>query len=271
MILDLKPLKEVDKEDKTPLKFEEEIMKSNSSIYYGEKSEINGLAYGRGFLICGNGSHFFGYFINDYFKNGYGKSVNKEGNIYIGEFKDGEAYGVGKYTTKNGNIYEGIWANNKLEGFGHITCDNKDQIYYGEMKKGSFDGIGELYNKNGILFKGEFKEGKMDGIGTIYYKNQKQYFGQFKVGNKDGYGIMKWPTLEKYEGSWNNDSFKFGEYYWPNGNFFLGNFQNDSVNGYGTFYNGALGTIETGTWKNGKRENINNKDIIPSIRYLTFL
>ena len=270
LILNLKPLKDVNKDD-TPLKIEENIMKSNSSIYYGEKSTINDLAYGRGFLLCANGSHYFGYFKNDYFQNGFGKSINNDGNIYIGEFKEGLADGFGKYTTKNGNRYEGQWSGNKLDGFGFILCDNKEQIYYGEMKKGVFNGIGEFMNKNGILYRGEFKDGKMEGIGKVTYKNEKKYLGEFKGGNKTGYGIMKWPTEEKYEGLWENDTFKFGEYYWPNGNLFLGNFHNDTVNGYGTFYNSALGTIETGIWKNGKRDEINHKDSVPATRYLSFL
>ena len=50
----------------------------------------------------------------------------------------------------------------------------------------------------------------------------------------------------------------------------MGNFKNDSVNGYGTFYNSALGTIETGLWKKGKRDDIYNKDKIPSTRYIIF-
>ena len=65
----------------------------------------------------------------------------------------------------------------------------------------------------------------MDGTGCLIYKNKKEYKGQFKEGNKNGYGIMKWPIGEKYEGEWNNDTFKFGTYYWPNGNLFLGNFK----------------------------------------------
>lgn len=111
----------------------------------------------------------------------------------------------------------------------------------------------------------------MDGIGKVIYKNIKEYLGEFKEGNKNGYGIMQWPSEEKYEGLWENDSFKFGKYSWPNGNVFFGNFQDDSVNGFGTFYNGATGVIETGMWSNGKRVDINHRDVIPSTRYLSFL
>jgi hypothetical protein len=269
MILKQKPISETNN-DKTPLKIDE-MMKSNSSIYYGEKSTINNLAYGRGVLICANGSHYFGYFKNDFFQNGLGKSINKEGNTYFGQFKEGTANGYGKFTTKNGNKYIGEWVNNKLDGFGYISIDNKEQMFFGEIKKGLFNGIGQLYNKKGFLYKGGFKDGKMDGTGMILYKSQKKYLGELKEGNKEGYGIMIWPTEERYEGSWENDSFKFGYYSWPNGNIFLGDFKNDSVNGFGTFYSCALGTIETGSWKNGKREEINHKDNIPSTRYLTFL
>ena len=111
----------------------------------------------------------------------------------------------------------------------------------------------------------------MDGIGNIDYANKKNYIGEFKEGYKNGYGIMSWPNGEKYEGSWSKDTFKFGIYHWPNGNVYVGNFKNDSVNGYGSFYSSLLGTIESGIWKDGKRENIYDKETIPSTRYLSFL
>ena len=268
MILGLKPFKEENK-DEIPI-FEDEIIKSNNSIYFGEKNKINNLAYGRGFLFCASGSHYFGYFKNDFFQSGYGKTVNKNGNIYLGEFKEGLANGIGKFITKNGNVYKGNWTDNKLNGYGFINWEN-GKSYNGEIYNGVFNGIGELHYRNGNIYRGEFKNGRLDGTGMILYKTKKKYLGEFKEGSKSGYGIMIWPTEEKYEGSWENDSFKFGEYFWPNGNIYLGNFQNDCVNGYGTFYNSSLSTIETGLWKDGRRVDINDKDTIPSTRYLSFL
>ena len=269
LIFTLKPLEE-ETGDKTQLDVEE-MMKSNSSLYYGEKNKINHLAYGRGLLICSNGSHYFGYFKDDFFQDGLGKSINLDGNIYFGQFKNGIANGIGQFKTKNRNKFEGYWIDNKLDGFGIISIEKTEQFYSGELKKGSFNGIGKFNSKNNILYEGEFNEGKMEGTGCLIYKNKKEYRGQFKDGNKNGYGIMKWLTGEKYEGEWNNDSFKFGTYSWPNGNLFLGNFENDTINGMGTFYCAALGTIETGMWKNGKRSNITKKEDIPSTRYISFL
>ena len=269
LIFALKPLKELNG-DKTELEIEE-VMKSNSSLYYGEKKASNHLAYGRGLLICSNGSHYLGYFKEDFFQEGIGKSINSEGNIYLGQFKQGIANGIGKFITKTGNIFEGYWVDNKLDGFGNIYIEKNEQFYSGELKKGTFCGIGKFNNKNNVEYQGEFNEGKMEGIGRLTYKNKKEYRGEFKEGNKNGYGIMKWYTGETYEGEWKNDSLKFGTYSWANGNLFLGNFNNDYIEGRGTFYNAALGSIETGLWKSGKRVDINHKDNIPSTRYLSFI
>ena len=289
MILDLSPYKEVPKEEskendkeintkndkdkekeEEPTIFIDEIIKSNNSIYYGEKSKKNNLAYGRGFLYCSSGSHYFGYFKDDFFQSGYGKTINKNGNIYLGGFSDGVANGPGKFMTKNGNVYKGFWSDNKLNGIGFINWEN-GKSYIGEINKGIFNGIGELYYKNGNVYRGEFKNGRMDGIGKIIYRNKKEYLGEFKEGSKSGFGIMKWPTEEVYEGSWEKDSFKFGQYIWPNGNIYFGNFENDSVNGYGTFYSSSMNTIETGIWKDGRRVQITDKENIPSTRYLSFI
>ena len=269
LIYKLKPLDEIS-EDKTKLGVEE-VMKSNSSFYYGEKNIINNLAHGRGLLISSNGSHYFGYFKDDFFQDGTGKSVNSDGNVYIGQFRKGVANGWGRYVTKNGNKFEGEWTDNKLEGFGIISLEKNNQYYKGELKKGSFCGIGIFKTNNYIEYQGEFNQGKMNGVGYLSYKNKKEYKGEFKEGNKNRYGIMKWPTGEKYEGEWLDDSFKFGQYTWSNGNLFFGNFKNDTINGLGTFYNAALGTIETGMWKNGKRIEVNKKDNIPSTRYISFV
>ena len=268
LILNLPPKDNNAKKD--ILFFCEEMMKSNNSIYYGEKNKLNNLAEGRGFLYFSSGTYYYGYFKNDVFQEGFGKSVNKKGSIYIGQFKQGSANGIGRLVSFNGNTYEGFWTNNKLDFFGIVDLKNGKQ-YIGDINEGFFSGVGILKYKNGNIYKGILKEGKMDGIGNIDYANKKNYCGEFKEGYKNGYGIMSWPNGEKYEGSWRKDTFKFGIYHWPNGNVYVGNFKHDAVNGYGSFYSSLLGTIESGIWKDGKRENIYDKETIPSTRYLSFL
>jgi hypothetical protein len=250
--------------------FSNEMMKSNNSIYFGEKNKLNNLAEGRGFLYFSSGTYYFGYFKNDVFLDGFGKTINQKGSTYIGQFKNGLANGVGKLASFNGNIYQGFWTNNKLDGFGIVSIKN-GKNFIGEISEGFFTGYGIMKYKNGNLYKGKLKEGKLDDIGMLEYANKKKYVGEFREGYKSGYGIMTWPNGEKFEGNWNKDTFKFGFYYWPSGNVYVGNFSNDGVNGYGSFYSSLLGTIESGIWKDGKRENIYNSENIPSTRYLSFL
>ena len=269
IILNL-PYKEEYISQKEMIKFQEEMMKSNNSIYYGEKNILNNMAEGRGFLYFSSGTYYLGYFKHDVFKEGFGKSINKKGSIYIGQYKEGAANGVGKLKSYNGNMYEGYWTDNKLDIFGMVKLTN-GKNYIGEMKEGFYSGVGILQYKNGNIYKGNLIEGKMDGIGVFDYANKKHYEGQFKEGSKNDLGIMTWPTGEKYEGSWIKDSYRFGTYYWPNGNIYIGNFNGDGVNGYGSFYSSLLGTIESGIWKSGKRDDIYDKETIPSTRYLSFL
>jgi hypothetical protein len=269
IILNL-PYKEEYISKKEMIKFQEEMMKSNNSIYYGEKNILNNMAEGRGFLYFSSGTYYLGYFKHDVFKEGFGKSINKKGSIYIGQYKEGAANGVGKLKSYNGNMYEGYWTDNKLDIFGMVKLTN-GKNYIGEMKEGFYSGVGILQYKNGNIYKGNLIEGKMDGIGVFDYANKKHYEGQFKEGSKNDMGIMTWPTGEKYEGSWVKDSYRFGTYYWPNGNIYIGNFNGDGVNGYGSFYSSLLGTIESGIWKSGKRDDIYDKETIPSTRYLSFL
>ena len=269
LILNL-PFKDNNNKKETILIFNEEMLKSNNSIYYGEKNKLNNLAEGRGFLYFSCGTYYYGYFKSDVFQEGFGKSINKKGSVYLGQFKEGAANGIGELVSFNGNIYKGFWTNNKLDGFGSVKIKN-GKSYVGDIKEGFFSGFGILKFKNGNVYKGELKEGKMNGIGNIDYANKKNYLGEFKEGYKYGYGIMTWPNGEKYEGSWNKDTFKYGIYYWPNGNVYIGNFNNDGVNGYGSFYSASMGTIESGIWKDGKRENIYDKETIPNTRYISFL
>ena len=53
---------------------------------------------------------------NDKF-NGKG-TFKFNGDIYVGEFKNGNFYGNGIYKYKNGDIYEGEYKDNKRNGKG---------------------------------------------------------------------------------------------------------------------------------------------------------
>ena len=248
-----------------------EVFKTNRSIYYGEINKKNGLAYGRGFLFLLGGSRYYGYFKNDFFKDGFGKNVNISGNTYIGEFKEGLNEGYGTLTTQTGRIYSGEWKKDKLEGYCQIKWPD-GQTYEGEFLEGTFNGIGILKCNNGDVYKGEMQKGVITGIGTMDYTDGRLYQGEFKACIRGDYGIMKWGESQQvFEGEWKDSKLKFGLYTWPSGHQYFGNFYNDEITGQGIYYNARTCRMDSGVFKDGRREEINYSETIPQRRYLLYL
>lgn len=64
-------------------------------------------------------------------RNGIGKLIFSNGDIYDGKWKDDQRHGVGKQTYKNGTVYDGKWKNDKRHGPGkQIFPDNR--VFVGE-------------------------------------------------------------------------------------------------------------------------------------------
>ena len=89
-------------------------------------------------------------------ENGTG-TRNWEGDIYEGEFKDGELNGQGKIIYKNGTIEEG------------------------EFKGGGLNGQGKMTSKDGYIVEGKFIYGVPCVIHKITFKDGAFYEGKFKI------------------------------------------------------------------------------------------
>ena len=61
--------------------------------------------------------------------------ILKNGDKYVGQFKDGKYHGKGTYIFKNGNKYVGDFKNGKFHGKGTYIFTNGDK-YVGEFKDG---------------------------------------------------------------------------------------------------------------------------------------
>ena len=89
-------------------------------------------------------------------KNGLGFILYSDGDVYEGEFKNGELNGQGKITYSNGDIYEGEFKDGKQNGQGRyirMEPETKKELYT------------EIYNNKGIMDKVEY----------VYEENDKQY------------------------------------------------------------------------------------------------
>ena len=113
----------------------------------------------------------------------------KNGDKYVGEFKDGEQYGYGTFSSSNGAMYEGQWIANVRSGRGHYKWANGDE-YEGEWKNDMPDGEGSLAMVDGTRYQGTFSKGKYDGKGIMVTPDGVRYEGSFKQGKKHGAFIV---------------------------------------------------------------------------------
>ena len=98
----------------------------------------------------------------EYKKHGY-----SDGSEYIGQFLEGR-HGRGIYSFKNGDTYLGFWKDDKFNGEGIYLFLNGD-VYQGKFVEGRKHGRGTYKYKSGTLYNGEWVKDKKSGFGIHYY------------------------------------------------------------------------------------------------------
>lgn len=137
--------------------------------------------------------------VKDGLPNGYGKAEYKNGNIYEGNFQNGQRTGQGKLMlisgdgTKTYDVIEGQFLNGKIVK-GKATFVRGDRMMYygveyeGEFKddvphgKGKKTYVKDLHPVTGKFYEGGFKEGKEHGNGLLTTANGDVYRVKFKNG-----------------------------------------------------------------------------------------
>ena len=97
-------------------------------------------------------------------ENGSGAYKYSNGNVYNGEWKDGERNGSGDYKNSNGNVYNGEWKDGKRDGQGTYK-DSDGTVYTGQFKENSYNGQGTYTNINGVKFSGIWINDLLNGKG----------------------------------------------------------------------------------------------------------
>ena len=155
--------------------------------YTGEFGNVPGKRHGKGIAINKNGDVYKGQFKNNK-AHGYGTfTIKIFGYKYTGKFKDGKQHGHGRETSyielnpSDTVIYIGEFKNGEKQGKGTFEGkikEPKSRIYYtGEWKNNLWHGQGKLIYTSAIervRYEGEFKEGQQHGQGTVY-KNGKLF------------------------------------------------------------------------------------------------
>jgi hypothetical protein len=131
-------------------------------------------------------------------QNGIGVDVDPVSKTrYEGEFVDGKKNGKGKLIDQEGNIYSGQWISEEPVR-GTYRFKNGDR-YSGNFKDRMFHGAGTMTYANGDRYTGEFKKDKKSGNGSMVYRSQKKiYIGKWKNNKENGTGrVYYFSDLEK--------------------------------------------------------------------------
>ena len=158
--------------------------------------------------------------------HGRGTMVWKDGNVYRGEWQNGQMHGeLGEYwSAVDESLYRGNWYKGKRQGQGEYWLDgeNRDgERYKGGFLDGEFSGYGEYRLKSGnILYRGEWEHDKWCGRGIVYWRNGSiKYDGFWENGIKNGIGTWyRSNGALAYRGEMKDGKFHgHGKYYSPRG------------------------------------------------------
>ena len=180
--------------------------------------------------------------------HGNGTMTYPDGNVYEGEWKNGQRTGKGIMKYPSGDVYEGGWKNGKRSGKGVMKYSSGD-VYDGSWKNDERSGKGIMRYSNGNVYEGEWKNDDLDGMGKMEFRNGDIYTGNFKNGAQSGYGRMFYINGDNYDGSWRlNKRYGQGIMYYKNGDKYEGEWNQDDRHGVGSFTHN--GKVKKGVWEN---------------------
>ena len=196
--------------------------------------------------------------ISDGKKEGYGKCTSKNGEIYIGQWKDNQKKGKGTLLKDNKIIYEGDFDFDTPDGFGKSYYENGN-YFIGQFIDGKKHGKGILYDKNdNVIYDGEFAFDKFEGNGKYILENGDYYYGKFNEGKLSDQKVTLYDKNKnkKYEGGFINNKYEGkGTIFLDDGNYFIGLFIKGLRNGKGIFYYKDNSVLFEGNYLNDNEIN----------------
>ncbi|KAH0951993.1 hypothetical protein HN011_005438 [Eciton burchellii] len=161
-------------------------------VYEGERNEA-GERHGKGKTLLPNGDIYVGEYRNG-LRHGEGIYFFKNGARYNGEWRRGHKYGQGTFWYPDGTRYEGEWKNDARHGFGIYYYVNND-IYEGSWKKDLRHGMGTyLYADTGTKYMGTWMEDCMEGPGQLVHTRHR-FHGFWKHNLPYGRGCFTFENM----------------------------------------------------------------------------
>ena len=227
-----------------PIKF------PSSEIYKGSW-DSNKKRQGFGISISADGNTLYkGNWESDKIGD-FGLFLEKNGNYYLGQIKEGKFEGKGELKIEGISKYNGEFKNDLPEGKGIFEDYENNYKYDGDWSLGKKNGRGVLEFTDGTKYEGDFKNDLYDGNGIIKFNNGNVYEGEFVEGNIKGKGKFVWNDGKKYDGDY-EDFMKngFGKFFWKEKKYYEGQWLNNKQHGQGKIVND--GSEIEGTFRFGK-------------------
>lgn len=119
----------------------------------------------------------------------------------IRQYRLGLRHGIGVYTFYTGDVYAGEWSNGQCHGCGVYTSEDGSR-YDGEFKWGVKHGLGSYHFRNGDAYAGEYFADKMHGFGVYHFANGHKYEGAWHEGRRQGLGMYTFRNGDTQAGHW---------------------------------------------------------------------
>ena len=198
---------------------------------------------------------------------GKGKGKYPNGDVYEGDWANGERHGKGKMTWANGSVYEGEWAYDNRHGKGKLTHANGN-VYEGDWENNKLVN-GKMTNANGKV-EGIWENGKLVNstkeVKTVSSTPQQQSSASSSSSSSfssenpipkgfTGKGKYIYDDGDIFEGDIYSGFMSEGKKIFTNGDIYEGEFLNGIPNGKGkmTYANGK---VKKGKWKFGQLKGL---------------
>lgn len=185
-------------------------------------------------------------------RSGQGTFTWNDHSEYVGQWKKDKINGEGIYTYSDGGYLSGKFKNNEFYE-GKYTITVNEVTYKYEISNETLSNSIEIVYKDHGSYKGTYDGTKLTGVGTFNYSNNDQYQGNVVEGKKQDDGTYTWASGAKYVGKWQNDMMNGqGTYYYNNdkSSSLEGTFSNNVPNGECIYHKSSTEKYKT-YWENG--------------------
>jgi len=201
---------------------------------------------------------------------GYVKSIGELGFYQGSRDSSYTKQGLGKTLFPNGDMYTGEYKNNQREGLGTYFWADQGVIYTGQWRRNLRSGIGRIVYPDGGRYYGAWFNDTKNGEGRYTYADGSSYTGSWVDDVKQGFGTYTFTDGSSFVGAFVDGEFVSGEWRLCGNTRYHGTFRNDVPYGAGvfTFKYGQEGSYRQdglyvdGKWVPGKITTITDVPVL---------